>query len=117
MIQRTVEEQQRALYWHRRRQHEVMGPRSLLRESDELMFWLEECLLQRLRIVPGWLMPRIVSLLARADRDLPRQLGNERRPAEVMEFVYRAQEAFMEQSLRARRPARVIPLFGRHPRR
>ena len=65
MIELTVREQQRAKYWHRSSRDRVT-PRRLLRESDELMFWLEECLLQRLRIVPGWLMPRLVQILASA---------------------------------------------------
>jgi hypothetical protein len=111
MIQRTVEEQQRQLYWHRQRQAELRAPRVLLREADELMFWLEECLVQRLRIVPGWLLPRLVALLAKADPALPGQLGRERRPAQVMELLFQAQERLMEQSVRARRPARIIPLF------
>ena len=113
MIQRTVEEQQRALYWHRRRQRERMTSRNLLRESDELMYWLEECVVQGLRMVPGWVMPRLVALLSQADPELPRQLGHERRPDRVMELVYRAQESLMEQSVKARRPARIIPLFRR----
>lgn len=110
MIEGTLVEQRRALYWHRRRQ-ERMTPRKLLRESDELMFWLEECLVQRLRIVPGWLMPRLVTLLAHADSALPREMGSERRPEQVMEFMYRAQELLMEQSVRSRQPAPIIPLF------
>src|ERR687884_373770 len=105
MIERTVLEQRRALYWHRRRQ-ERMTPRRLLRESDELMFWLEECLVQRLRIVPGWLMPRLVTLLANADSGLPREMGSERRPERVIEFLYRAQELLMQESIRSREPAR-----------
>lgn len=110
MLQYTVQEQRRALYWHRRGQEE-MSPRRLLRESDELMYWLEECLVQRLRVVPGWLMPRLVSLLQHADPAICRDLGRERRPEQVIEFLFRAQEALMEQSLEKRRPARVIPLF------
>ncbi len=113
MIQQTVEEQQRALYWHRRRQREKLTARNLLHESDELMYWLEECLVQKLAMVPGWVMPRLVALLSQADPDLPREMGRERRPEQVMEFVYRAQEMLMEQSVRARRPARIIPLFRR----
>ncbi|HEX6547252.1 MAG TPA: hypothetical protein VF134_00745 [Candidatus Dormibacteraeota bacterium] len=111
MIQRTVEEQQRQLYWHRRRQAELLAPRVLLRETDELMFWLEECLVQRVRIVPGWLVPRLVALLSKADPALTSRLGRERRPAHVMELLFEAQERLMEQSVRARRPARIIPLF------
>ena len=113
MIQRTVEEQQRALYWHRRRERERTAPRSLLHETDELLFWLEECLVQRLRVVPGWLMPRLVALLGKADPELPRRLGRERRPEQVMELVDEAQEALMRQSIAARRPAPIIPLFRR----
>ena len=99
-----VVDQRRAVYWHQRRQ-ERMTPRKLLRESDELMFWLEECMVQRLRVVPGWLMPRLVALLSRADSALPREMGSERRPETVMEFMYRAQELLMDQSVRSRQPA------------
>jgi hypothetical protein len=113
MIQRTVEEQQRALYWHRRRDRERSVPRALLRETDELLFWLEECVVQRLKIVPGWLLPRLVTLLSKADPALASQMGRERRPEHVMELVYQAQEAFMQQSVKARTPAKIIPLFRR----
>lgn len=113
MIQRTVEEQQRALYWHRRRERERTGPRVLLHETDEMLFWLEECLVQRLRMVPGWLLPRLVALLGQADPELPRRLGRERRPEQVMELVYEAQDALMRKSIAARKPAPIIPLFRR----
>jgi hypothetical protein len=116
MIELTILEQRRATYW-RRRDQEKPSPRHLLRESDELMFWLEECLVQGLRIVPGWLMPRLVRLLARADAELPRQLDGERRPAELMELLYQAQERLMEQSVNGRRPARIVPLFRQSMRR
>jgi hypothetical protein len=111
MIERTVLEQQRALYWQRRRDDAREAPRLLLKESDELMYWLEECLVQGLRIVPGWLMPRLVVLLSRADPGLASALGGERRPAPIMELLYRAQELLMEESLRSRRPARILRLF------
>lgn len=112
MIEQTVIEQRRALHFHRRRR-EAITPRRLLHESDELLFWLEECLVQGMRFVPGWIMPRLVALLSHADAGLPRQLGSERRPEQLMEFVYRAQERLMEDSVRSRKPARIIPLFGR----
>ena len=110
MIELTTMEQQRATYW-RRRNRDRTSHRRLLQESDELMFWLEECLVHRLRIVPGWLMPRLVRLLARTDAELPRQLGGERRPAQLIEMLYRAQERLMEGAVSARQPARIIPLF------
>jgi len=113
MIQQTVEEQQRALYWHRRRERERNVPRALLHETDEMLFWLEECVVQRLKIVPGWLMPRLVTLLSKADPQLASHMGRERRPEQVMELVYMAQEAFMQQSVRNRKPAKIIPLFRR----
>jgi hypothetical protein len=116
MIELTVLEQRRATYW-RRRENETPSPRSTLRESDDLMFWLEECLVQGLRIVPGWLMPRLVRVLARADADLPQQVGGERRPQALMELLYRAQEHLMQQSVTSRRPARIIPLFRPSARR
>jgi hypothetical protein len=111
VISRTVAEQQRALYWHRRRLHDREVPRMLLRETDQLMFWLEECLVQELTIVPGWLMPRLVALMAAAHPSLPARLGRERRPEQVMELVFEVQEQLMEQSIRNRRPAKIIPLF------
>ncbi|HVB78099.1 MAG TPA: hypothetical protein VNI34_09905 [Candidatus Nitrosotalea sp.] len=111
MIEQTVMEQERALYWHRRGQEE-RTPRRLLRESDEIAYWLEECLVQDLKLVPGWLLPRLVALLAVADPRLPQQMGGERRPAQVLEFLYQAQEVLMERSTQDRRPARIIPLFG-----
>ena len=113
MIQQTVLEQQRAQHWHRRYQERVTTPRRLLRESDVLLNWLEECLVHNLRFAPGWVMPRLVSLLSQADPGLPRELGSERRPEHLMEFVYRAQERLMEDSVRSRKPARILPLFGR----
>ena len=81
------------------------------------MFWLEECLVQGLSIVPGWVMPRLVRLLARADAEMPRLLDGERRPAELMEILYQAQERLMEQSVHARLPARIVPLFRQGSRR
>ena len=43
--------------------------------------------------------------------ELPRRLGSERRPDHLIELLYSAQERLMEQSVGARRPARIIPLF------
>jgi len=114
MLQRTKEEQERYLYWHRKRGQQVT-PRRLLRESDELLYWLEECVERDMKIVPGWLLPRLVALLSRADGRLPVEMGRERRPLAVMEFLFRAQELLMEDSVHGRRPARVIPLFHRSP--
>jgi len=114
MLEQTRQEQQRFLHWHRKRDQRT-SPRRLLRESDELMYWLEECVEREMKLVPGWLLPRLVTLLGRADRQLPQELGRERRPLEVMEFLFRAQEALMGESVRGRGPARVIPLF-RQPR-
>ncbi len=116
MIELTILEQRRATYW-RSRDQECPSPRCLLRESDELMFWLEECLVQGLGIVPGWVMPRLVRVLARADAELPRLLNGERRPAALMQVLYQAQERLMEQSVNSRLPARIIPLFRQGSRR
>ncbi|MDQ6772530.1 MAG: hypothetical protein M3024_06015 [Candidatus Dormibacteraeota bacterium] len=110
MIEQTAIEQQRALYFHRRR-HEEPTPRRLLRESDQLLFWLEECLVQGHKLVPGWIVPRLMTVLAGADAALPRKLGSERRPEKVMDLLYQAQERLMELSVRSRRPAKIIPLF------
>jgi hypothetical protein len=114
MLEQTRQEQQRYLYWHRKRNQSVT-PRRLLHESDELMYWLEECVEREMKIVPGWLLPRLVSLLGSADNQLPGELGRERRPLQVMEFLFRAQELLMGESVRGRRPGKVIALFSHQP--
>jgi hypothetical protein len=111
MLQQTIEEQERIQRWHRHGKRAVT-PRRLLRESDELLYWVEECLVQQVRIVPGWLIPRLMTVLRHAHPELPARLGRERRPEQVMEIIYDAQAALMEQACISRRPARVIPLFG-----
>jgi len=115
MLQQTIEEQERYQRWHRAGRKAVT-PRRLLQESDELLFWVEECLVQRVRIVPGWLIPRLVMVLRHAHPNLPARLGRERRPEQVMEIIYDAQAALMEQACLSRKPAEVIPLFGRSRR-
>jgi hypothetical protein len=115
MLQQTIEEQERYQRWHRAGRRAVT-PRRLLQESDELLFWVEECLVQRVRIVPGWLIPRLMILLRQAHPTLPARLGRERRPEQVMEIIYDAQAALMEKACLSRRPADVIPLFGRSRR-
>ncbi len=116
MLQETIEEQERYRRWHRHKTR-AMTPRRLLQESDELLFWVEECLVQRVRIVPGWLIPRLMTVLRHADAALPARLGRERRPEQVMEIIYAAQAALMEQSCVSRGPAQVIPLFSRSRQR
>jgi len=112
MLQQTIEDQNRDMRWHRRRKR-VMTPRRLLQESDELLFWVEECLVQEIRIVPGWLIPRLMTVLRHAHPQLPARLGRERRPEQVMELIYNAQAALMEQACISRGPGQVIPLFAR----
>jgi hypothetical protein len=116
MLQQTIEEQERFQRWHRRSRRTVT-PRRLLQESDELLFWVEECLVQQVRIVPGWLVPRLMTVLRHAHPQLPARLGRERRPEQVMEIIYDAQAALMEQACLGRKPAEVIPLFGGARRR
>jgi len=112
MLQQTVEEQDRDLRWHRRRRR-AMTPRRMLQESDELLFWVEECLVQEIRIVQGWLVARLMVILRQAHPELPARLGRERRPEHVMEIIYDAQAALMEQACNSRGPGEVIPLFAR----
>gem|GEM_PF-845408 len=112
MLQQTVDEQDRDLRWHRRRLR-AMTPRRMLQESDELLYWVEECLVQEIRIVPGWLVARLMVVLRHAHPELPARLGRERRPDQVMEIIYDAQAALMDQACRSRGPGEVIPLFAR----
>ena len=112
MLQQTIEEQERYRRWHRRSARAVT-PRRLLQESDQLLFWVEECVVQQVKIIPGWLIPRLMTVLRQAHPQLPARLGRERRPERVMEIIYDAQAALMEQACRSRGPAQVIPLFAR----
>jgi hypothetical protein len=116
MLQQTVEEQDRHFRWHRMRAHAVT-PRGLLRESDELLYWVEECMVKDMRIVPGWLVSRLMVVLRHAHPELPSRLGRERRPGRVLEIIYDAQAALMDQSRKSRGPAEVIPLFRHRERR
>ena len=111
MIQQTVQEQERALYWHRRRR-QAPAARGLLRETDQILYWVEECLVQDMRLVPGWVMPRLMLVLAAADSGLPQRLGRERRPVKVLDLIYEAQAKLMERSCIESAPARIIPLFA-----
>jgi hypothetical protein len=111
MLQQTIEEQERYRRWHRKRSR-AMTPRRLLQESDELLYWVEECIVQQIRIIPGWLVPRLMTVLRHAHPNLPARLGRERRPEQVMEIIHDAQAALMEQACLSRGPAQVIPLFG-----
>jgi hypothetical protein len=58
-------------------------------------------------------MPRLRRLLAVAAPALVNELGRERRPDQVLDVLFRAQEVLMLQSVEARQPARIIPLFAR----
>src|SRR5258708_8623124 len=87
MLQETIEEQQRDLRWHRRRQRKLT-PRRLLQESDELLFWVEECLVQEIRIVPGWLVARLTVVLRNAHPELPVRLARQRPPPQVIELIH-----------------------------
>ena len=90
-----------------------MTPRRLLQESDELLYWVEECVVQNVRIVPGWIIARLTFVLRHAHPELAARLGRERRPGQVMEIIYDAQAALMDQACQSRGPAQVIPLFAR----
>src|ERR1700694_1328458 len=112
MLQQTSEDQDRDMRWQRRSKR-AMTPRRLLQESDELLFWVEECLVQEIRIVPGWLVAGLMFVLRQAHPKLPARRGRERRPEQVMEIIYDAQAALMTQACKSRGPAEVIPLFAR----
>ncbi len=70
-------------------------------------------MVQNVRIVPGWLVARLMVVLRQAHPELPARLGRERKPDQVMEIIYDAQAALMDQACRGRGPAEVIPLFAR----
>src|SRR5437870_12764631 len=110
MLQQTVEEQERHLHWHRRRRR-AMTPRRLLQESDELLFWVEECLVQETRIVPGWLVARLMVVLRHAHAERPLRPGRAARPEQLKQDIYDAEAAHMEQACWRRGPGEVIALF------
>src|SRR5256886_13037240 len=116
MLQQTIEEQERYQRWHRRTTR-AMSPRRLLQESDELLFWVEECLVQKIRIVPGWLIPRLMTVLRHAHPQLPSRLGRERRPEHVMGIIYDPQAPPMEQACLSPGPGHARPPFARSPER
>src|SRR5207248_9066522 len=95
MLQETIEEQERYRRWHRRSKR-AMAPRRLLQESYELLFCVEESLVQQVRIVPGWLVPRLMTVLRQAHPQLPARLGCERSPAQVTRILYDAKPALMQ---------------------
>src|SRR6266566_2475941 len=95
MLEQTIEEQERYVRWHRRRRR-AMTPRRLLQESDELLFWVEECVVKEVRLVPGWLVARLMVVLRHAHADLPGRLGRERSPAEVIPLFAKARERQLE---------------------
>lgn len=70
-------------------------------------------MVQELRLVPGWLVARLMVVLRHAHPELPGRLGRERRPTQVLEIIYDAQAALMDQACKSRGPAEVIPLFSR----
>ena len=111
MLQQTIDEQQMLLRWHRARRR-AMTPRHLLQESDQLLYWVEECMVQEVKLVPGWIVSRLMVVLRHAHPELPSRLGRERRPTQVMEIIYDAQAALMDLACRSRGPAEVIPLFA-----
>src|SRR6266480_2427546 len=88
MLQETIDEQTRDLRWHRRRQR-MMTPRRLLQESDELLFWVEECLVQEVRIIPGWLVARLMVVLRHALSDPAAPQGHARRLHDALPVDHR----------------------------
>ena len=57
---------------------------------------------------------RIAHVLSNTDNDLSERLGRDRRPEQVMEVLFQAQEVLMDELVRThRQPARVIQLFRR----
>lgn len=70
-------------------------------------------MVQEIHIVPGWLVARLMVILRHAHPELPARLGRDRRPEQVMEIIYDAQAALMDQACKGRGPAEVIPLFAR----
>ena len=63
-------------------------------------------------LVKSYALP-IGQRLRQAHQELPARLGRERRPEQVMEIIYDAQAALMDQACRSRGPGEVIPLFAR----
>src|SRR5205814_9122362 len=111
MLQQTIEEQDQHFRWHRRRK-QAMTPRRLLRESDELLYWVEECMVQGMRIVPGWLVARLMVVLRQAHPELPARLGRARRPTQVLVIIYDAPAALMAQAGLSRRAAAGIAVLA-----
>ncbi len=114
MIERTVLEYEQQRFWSERRRR-VPSCRKQLRDSDRLMAFLEECRIQRLRLVPadGW--RQIVFLVGSVDPLLSHALGIHRGIEHVAVILFRAQRTLMRRNVELRRPAasKIIPLLPR----
>lgn len=98
------------LWAERRRQRRT--PRHQLRESDELACWLEECQVRGLKIVPGWLLARLVHLLSEADVSLVEAVGRQRQPLKLLDILFCGQEVFMERTrATSDSTASIVPIF------
>ena len=107
MIQQTIEEYEQQLLWARRRGRQRTA-RQQLRESDAIAFWLEECQLHEVSVIPQWLWVRLVRLLAEADRELVARLGLQRQPIQALDVLFFCQQSLMDRSRGARSGRGVV---------
>jgi hypothetical protein len=95
------------------RRHRQARGRMRLRESDELLDFVEECRLRQYPLVPPSLWHEVVRLVGSVDAGLRDELGIDRHPDHISDVLFRAQEVLQEEAREERRPqlASIIQLF------
>jgi len=85
----------------------------LLRESDVLLDFVEECRMRRYRLLPADVHAAVVRFIGRVDRGLRDELGINRHPDHVCDLLFRAQGVLLDRVDEERRPilAPIIMLF------
>lgn len=112
MIERTVLEIAQHRFWAWKRKT-APTPQNQLRETDRLLFAVEECRLRDIKLIPTHIWRRIVHLLGQLDGDYTARLGIDRSVERTADVLFDAQENLM---LAARdrhrgRPSNIVPLF------
>jgi len=94
--------------------HRLARARLRLRESDELLDFVEECRIHQYPLVPPSLWHEVVRLVGSVNASLRDELGIDRHPDHISEVLFAAQEILQQDAREERRPqlAPIIQLFG-----
>jgi|BEDMetMinimDraft_2_1075160.scaffolds.fasta_scaffold03216_5 hypothetical protein len=107
MLQKTREEQKRYLLMLQKRM-QARTPRAIIRDIDEVLDLLEECVLNEMVYVPGWILNRVIKLASEVGPEFSEQLRSERRPLQVMDILLAAQGQMMQKNAAQKSKKTVI---------